>query len=127
MKKVILLIIIALTLSVFVNAQTRVEIKSADLPKAITQNIAKDFNGYAILKTFKFENKNVLTYEVVVLKGTDKERLKYSAAGVFIKKVPIAPNTTKKAPAKQEQPKEKGKVQTKPQVQSQPQSPQKIK
>jgi hypothetical protein len=111
MKKTALLMIIALTISVFVNAQTKVEIKSADLPKAITENIAKDYNGFAVQKAFKVTTNKVSTFEVIVLKGTDKEKLQYNAAGAFVKKSPVVASA-KKAPVKKVQPKEK--VQPKP-------------
>jgi len=115
MKKTALLMIIALTISVFVNAQTKVEIKSADLPKAITENIAKDFNGFAVQKAFKVTTNKVSTFEVIVLKGTDKEKLQYNAAGAFVKKSPVVA-AAKKSPAKKVQP----KVQPKPAAQAAP-------
>jgi hypothetical protein len=108
MKKTALIMIVALAISVFANAQTRVEIKSADLPKAITENVAKDFNGFAILNAFKVNANNQSTYELIVLKGVDKERLEYSSAGAFVKKTAIASKpiaaskpaaTTKSVPA----------------------------
>jgi hypothetical protein len=91
MKKAALFMIIALTISVFANAQTRVEVKSADLPKAITENLTKDFNGFAVHKAFKVTANNQSTFELIVVKGTDKEKLEYSSAGAFVKKTAIVP------------------------------------
>jgi hypothetical protein len=100
MKKTALIMIVALTISVFANAQTRVQIKSADLPKAITENLAKDFNGYAVQNAFKVTVKDKSTYELIVAKGTEKEKLEYSAAGAFIKKAPVVAAAHKATTAK---------------------------
>jgi hypothetical protein len=129
MKKTALIMIVALTISAFANAQTRVEIKSADLPKAITDNIAKDFNGFAIQNAYKVNTNNQSTYELIVVKGPDKEKLEYSSTGTFIKKAPVAHLTAQNAPAKRVQSNGKQKIQTKPQTQPmlQPPTPQKTK
>ena len=66
MKKAALILMVALTISVFANAQTRVEIKPADLPKAVTENIAKDYNGFAIQNAYKVTSNNQSAFEVVV-------------------------------------------------------------
>jgi hypothetical protein len=100
MKKTALFMIIALTISVFANAQTRVEIKSADLPKAITENIAKDFNGFTLVKAFKVTANNQSAFELIVVKGTDREKLEYSSAGAFVKKTAIVPPAKPAAAAK---------------------------
>ena len=122
MKKAALLMIVALTISVFANAQTKVEMKSADLPKAITENVTKDFNGYAIQNAFKVTTNKVTSYEVIVVKGTDKEKLSYSSTGAFVKKAPITASTAKKSPAKKEPVKAKVKAEAQPQPQAQPKS-----
>jgi hypothetical protein len=129
MKKLALIMIVALTISAFANAQTRVEIKSADLPKAITENVAKDFNGFAIQNAYKVNTNNQSTFELIVAKGTEKEKLEYSSTGAFIKKAPLMHVTAQNAPAKKVQANGKQKVQAKPQMQatSQPQAPQKTK
>jgi hypothetical protein len=129
MKKSALIMIVALTISAFANAQTRVEIKSADLPKAITENIVKDFNGYAIQNAYKVNTNNQSTFELIVAKGTEKEKLEYSSTGAFIKKAPLMHVTAQNTPAKKVQANGKQKVQTKPQTHpvSQPQTPQKSK
>jgi hypothetical protein len=100
MKKAALFMIIALTISVFANAQTRVEIKSADLPKAITENLTKDFNGFTLHKAFKVTTNNQSTFELIVVKGTDREKLEYSSAGAFVKKTAIVPPAKPAAEAK---------------------------
>jgi hypothetical protein len=89
MKKSVFMMVIALVLAMAVNAQTRVEVKSADVPKAISDKVAADYAGYAVQKAVKVTKNNQTTYDLIVLKGTDKERLSYNANGTFIKKVPV--------------------------------------
>ncbi len=100
MKKTALIMFLALSFVAFVNAQSRVEIKKAELPKAITDNIVKDFSGYTIQNAFKVTTNNVISYDVTVSKGLDKDRLEYNANGVFVKKVPLEHATAQKSPAK---------------------------
>ena len=121
MKKAALMMIVALTISVFANAQTKVEIKSADLPKAITENVTKDYSGYTIQNAFKVTTNKETSYQVIVVKGTDKEKLAYSSTGAFVKKTPVVAKSAKKAPekkapAKKAPAKEKAKVEAKPQT-----------
>ena len=119
MKKIALLMIIALTISVFANAQTRVEIKSADLPKVITDRVAKDFAGFAIQNAYKVNHQNHTSYELIIAKGTEKEKLAYSSNGIFIKKSPLGPGDISE-PTKNVQPKAQQKVEAKPQPTIQP-------
>lgn len=90
MKRTALLMGIALTFATIVNAQTKVEVKPADLPKAISDKVAADYAGYAIQNVEKVTKDKAITYQVVVLKGTDKEKLVYDASGKFVKKVAVA-------------------------------------
>jgi len=115
MKKLMLLTVMCLAI-VFANAQTatktapakattekksnktKVEVK--DLLKPITENIAKDYAGYKATEAYKVVDKDVVTYEVVVTKGTAKETLIYDKDGKFLNKVaPKAAPATKKADA----------------------------
>jgi hypothetical protein len=63
----------------------------ADLQKAITDNIAKDYVGYTIKEAASVTANSVVTYEVVVVKGTTTETLVYDKDGKFLKKVPLPP------------------------------------
>lgn len=63
-------------------------IKVADLQKPITDNIAKDYAGFTIKEASSVTSNNVLTYHVVVVKGSDTETLVYDKDGVFVKKLP---------------------------------------
>jgi hypothetical protein len=85
MKK--LLIMMVLVMGAYaVNAQ-RTPIKVADLPKAITDNVAKDYVGFTIKEATKEVENNVVKYDVVITKGTMQETLSYDAAGKFLKKM----------------------------------------
>jgi len=92
-----------LALVVAVNAQTKVEVKKADLPKAIIDNITKDYAGFDIQKAFKMTKNNQSSFEVIVGKGNDKEKLEYSAAGAFVKKEAVKAVASNKAVAKQKE------------------------
>lgn len=96
MKKV--LFVLALMMAVLVvNAQaTRTVVKVADLQKVITDNITKDYAGYTIKDATKVTLNNVVTYEVVVVKGTLSEMLVYDKDGKFIEKMAV-PEVTPKA------------------------------
>ena len=96
MKKITL--VLAFMLAVLaVNAQiTRVAVKSTDLPKAITDNVTKSYAGYTIKEATKVTENNVVTYDVVITKGTATETLVYDKDGKFLRKA--APKTA--APAK---------------------------
>jgi hypothetical protein len=93
MKKV-LFVLVLITAGLVVNAQitnttdsTRTTVKVADLQKAITDNLAKDFVGYTIKGATSVTENNVVTYEVVIVKGTTTETLVYDKDGLFVKKL----------------------------------------
>lgn len=65
----------------------RVDVKVADLLKAITDNVTKDFAGYTIEEATSVTQNNVVTYEVVVVNGTETESLLYDKDGLFVKKM----------------------------------------
>jgi hypothetical protein len=65
----------------------------ADLPKAITDNVAKDYPGFTIKDATCTNTNTVLTYDVVIVKGTTTHTLVYDKDGKFVKMMPM---TTKK-------------------------------
>ncbi len=100
MKKLMLLFVIALGVTA-INAQTRTAVKVADLPKAITDNIATAHKGYAAQEAFKVDTKGVMSYEVVVKDAKTEKILVYDKDGKFLKsEAKKAPATA--APAKKE-------------------------
>ena len=109
MKK-LLFIAVLMMAALVVNAQaakttvtnaksTRTSVKVADLQKAIKDNVAKDYAGFAIKEATSVTTNSAVTYEVVVAKGTTTETLVYDKDGKFVKKVTqkvVAPAATKK-------------------------------
>jgi len=97
MKKVLIVLVLIMAVMV-VNAQvtkttdsTRIKVNIDALPKAIKDNIAKDYVGYTIKEaTGGMENK-ITTFEVVVVKGIAIEVLVYDKEGIFVKKLPWVP------------------------------------
>ena len=85
MKKLILVALFGMAV-IFVNAQTRSEIKVSDLNKAITENVAKDHAGFTIKDAYKLDNKGIVTFDVKVAKGNEEEILVYDKDGKFVKK-----------------------------------------
>jgi hypothetical protein len=59
-----------------------------DLQQAIKDNIAKNYVGYTIKEAASVTVKDVITYEVVITKGTATETLVYDKDGKFLKKLP---------------------------------------
>jgi hypothetical protein len=97
MKKVLFVLVIMMSVLV-VNAQStkttatnaksiHTTVKVADLQKAITDNIAKDYVGYTIKEATSVTKNNTLTYHVVIVKETTTETLVYDKDGMFVKKL----------------------------------------
>jgi len=96
MKKVLFVAVLFMTILV-VNAQTpkasviseksvRATVELADLQKTITDNVAKDFAGFAIKEAASVTTNDVVTYEVTITKEALTETLVYDKAGVFVRK-----------------------------------------
>lgn len=78
----LMLVVVAL------NAQiTKVAVKAADLPKAITENVAKNYTGFTIKEATKVTENNVVSYDVMINKGTTSETLVYDKDGKFLRKM----------------------------------------
>jgi hypothetical protein len=82
--------------ALIINAQTKTVVKTADLPKAITENVAKDYAGFTIKDATKVVANNVVTFDVVVVKGTTTETLVYDKDGKFVKKMTATSGTPEK-------------------------------
>ena len=96
MKKLLSVIVLVMS-AVIANAQ-RIPVKVADLQESITDNIAKDYVGYTIKNATKVVEKNVVTFDVVVVKGTKQETLRYDNTGKFLKKIEAKSGVAKPAP-----------------------------
>lgn len=96
MKKLILISVILLS-AVVMNAQVQSptaknnsapgSIKISELPKAITDNIAKSYAGYTIKEAFTIMQEGKKDFKVIINKGTINETLLYDPQGNFIKKM----------------------------------------
>jgi hypothetical protein len=95
MKKVLFVLVLMMSVLI-VNAQTtqttstktksiHTTIKVGDLPKAITDNIAKDNAGFTIKEATSVTKNNIMTYHVVVVKDATTETLVYDKDGKFVK------------------------------------------
>jgi len=85
MKKLLFVMVLVMG-ALVVNAQ-RTPVKIADLQKSIVENITKDYAGFTIKEATKVIENNVVTYDVVIAKGTTQETLCYDNAGKFLKKL----------------------------------------
>ena len=62
-------------------------VRVADLPKSITDYIAKDHPGYTVKEASSVTGKNGLNYQVIIAKGTETESLLFDKDGTFLKKL----------------------------------------
>ncbi|HEX7494455.1 MAG TPA: hypothetical protein VF346_09550 [Bacteroidales bacterium] len=85
MKKLLFVLVLVMG-ALVVNAQ-RTPVKVADLQKSIVDNITKDYAGFTIKDATKVVENNVVTYDVVIAKGTTQETLSYDNTGKFLKKM----------------------------------------
>jgi hypothetical protein len=110
MKKIFLAVIVAL-MATFAIAQTKTELKPADLPKKVTDYVAQSMKGFTIEKAYKNEKEGVMSYAVIVKKGNEKHKMHFDKDGNYIKpaataeeKKPSAapaPKTTQQKPTQQ--------------------------
>jgi hypothetical protein len=88
MKK-LMIVLFAVLIAGYAGAQTKTAIKAADLNKAITEHITKNYAGQKITNAFKVETNKVVTYEVTIQKEAAKTVLVYNDKFEFVKaKVP---------------------------------------
>ena len=83
-----------------VNAQ-RTPVSVVELQKTITDNVVKDYAGFTIKEATQVVENNIVSYEVVVVKGTTGgtilcDTLLYDVDGKFLKKVTEKACTVKK-------------------------------
>ena len=87
-----------------VNAQ-RTPVSVVELQKTITDNVVKDYAGFTIQEATKVVENNIVSYEVVVVKGTTGgtilcDTLLYDVDGKFLKKVTVKAGTVEKKEVK---------------------------
>ena len=96
MKKLFFVMVLLMG-ALVANAQ-RTPLKVVDLQKSITDNITKDYVGFTIKDAYKVVDKDVVTFDVVVVKGTTQETLCYDSKGKFLKKMEAKAGTAKPGP-----------------------------
>lgn len=85
MKKLLLTLFIGI-LSAVVFGQTKTEMKPADLPKPITDYVAKNVKSFTIDKAFKVDSKGVITYDLLLKNGNDKVVFIFDKDGKFVER-----------------------------------------
>jgi hypothetical protein len=105
-------IFVALIIATLLFSQTRTEVIIRNLPSSIPEYVKAKMQAFTISKAFKVDSKGVITYDILVIKGSEKQVLIFDRNGNFIKKgdkeameamekKPGQPNPTNQ-PAKQE-------------------------
>ena len=77
------------TTTITTEKATRTSVKVSDLQKSITDNVAKEYVGFTIKEASSVSLDNVITYEVVIIKGTTSETLVYDKDGNFVQKLAL--------------------------------------
>jgi hypothetical protein len=85
MKKLIFVLFVGILASVAFG-QTKVEMKTADLPKPIKDYFAKNAKTLTIVKAFKVDSKGVITYDILVAHGADKSVFIFDKEGKFVQR-----------------------------------------
>jgi len=101
MKKLLFIVVLMMG-ALVVNAQ-RTPVR--ELPKTITDNVVKDYAGFTIQEATKVVENNIVSYEVVVVKGTTGgtilcDTLLYDVDGKFLKKGTVKAGTVEKKEVK---------------------------
>jgi hypothetical protein len=96
MKKLLFIVVFLMSV-LMVNAQVdtthkvmntkQTTVKVADLPRSITESIAKEYPGYTVKEATTKMESNALSYLIVVSNGTATETLVYDKDGKFLKKL----------------------------------------
>ncbi len=87
MKKVVFLFVLLMSVA-SIHAQTRTAVKVNDLPKAVSDNIASQHQGWNAIDAYKVDTKGVMTYEVTAKKGNSETVLVYDKDGKYLKMEP---------------------------------------
>jgi hypothetical protein len=97
MKRILFVLVFIMSVLV-VNGQTdttykkmnskQTTVKVTDLPKAVTESIAKMYPGYTVKEASTVMENMALNYHVVVSNGSATETLVYDKDGKFLSKLP---------------------------------------
>jgi len=89
MKKLLFLLVLVAGISA-AYAQNRTSLKVADLPKAISENIAAAHKGYTVQDAYKIDTKGIISYEVFAKSAASRVILVYDKDGRYMKMEPQA-------------------------------------
>jgi hypothetical protein len=94
MRNAIIVAFLLFVSAEFSFAITKRAIKPSELPAAITADISVRYVSYSITEAYKVNDKNNITFEVIIINKNDRLILRYSSNGKFIRKekVPSAPS-----------------------------------
>ena len=109
MKRVFVTFLVAIFATALF-AQTKTVLKPADLPKNVSDYVAQMYKDFTIDKAYKVDNKGVMTYLVIIKKGTEIQKLSFDKNGNFSQLKPAlkpVPKKTDAAPVKKDEPKPK--------------------
>jgi hypothetical protein len=70
------------------SAQTRTAVKKDELPKAVTEDVTKNYHGWNTIETYKVDTKGETTYAVAVKKAETEMDLVYDEDGRFLRVEP---------------------------------------
>ncbi len=77
------------------NAQsTKMTVKKEDLPKAITEHISQNYSGYMIKGATKVTEDKMITYDVMIHKGSSMETLVFDKDGKFLRTMKPEPTAS---------------------------------
>jgi len=109
MKKVVFLFVLILSVAAL-NAQTRTAIRLSDLPKAASDNLSSQHQGWNAVDAYKVDSKGMMTYEVTAKKGPSETVLVYDKDGKYLKMEPKKGSMEPTAKASSMHKKEAGKM-----------------
>jgi hypothetical protein len=79
-------ILIAIIITLLLFSQTRTEVIIKNLPASIPEYVKNKLHEFNISKAFKVDSKGVITYEILAVKGGEKQVLVFDRNGKFIRK-----------------------------------------
>lgn len=111
MKRVFVTLLVAIFATVAF-AQNRTDLKPTDLSKKITDYVATTYKDFTIEKAYKLEKEGVITYSVIVIKGTERHKANFDKDGNYLKPPvmvgkPVEKKTEKAPEPKKDEPKPK--------------------
>jgi hypothetical protein len=98
MRNVLIAVFLLLVTPEIGFAITKKAIKASELPAAITADISSRYLSYSIVDAYKVNDKNIITFEVIINSKKNRLKLYYSSDYKFLRQeiLPIIKTTNKK-------------------------------